>query len=76
MMGKQKKCDVASQPSLSESHKPSSFRVMVHFNIGGKHFQILRATLNHIPDSQLSRLSETDVSYDAEKRKLNQSKIV
>ena len=56
-------CDFVSGAPHQRSNSRAKSRAIVHFNIGGLQFQILRAALDRIPNSKLSSLKETDVSY-------------
>ena len=58
----------AIHPSLQEHMENFTPDIMVHFNIGGKHFQTLHATLEQIPNTKLSTLKESDTPYDAKRK--------
>ena len=65
-MEKQRNSSVSSSIPHLQSRTNSTLESVVHFNIGGKHFQILRTTLNNLPKTKLSLLGVSDCSYDTQ----------
>ncbi len=67
IMRKNRRHDVIHQ-SHQERMESSTPEIMVHFNVGGKHFEILHATLDQIPNTKLSTLKESNNSYDRKRK--------